>query len=411
MDSWIHNGAFYVPQPGLWQLGDGIVWRAEFGALPVSTTTNGSANTSAIAAMPLVFARASSATAQTSESSLVISGVATDVPAIGDVGTGVGLLHEPANTNDILHSSDVSQSAWIKGTGVTATADTSDVTDPAGGNAASKVVYDGSGVANATRFAQSATIAVGEVVSLWARVASGTADIRVGTNVEYGTAATLTTAWQRISFEATAAATGIYVYGATGNNSAFTIYVYGAQHDSRRFASSTTLTTTTSVTRAMTRLHKASEAALQTTNGTYNSIRLEFRFTALEAVAAMTADRFLFYTANGDYMYIAATTHEVAVRINGVSFVSSAAIAFAKGDVVQVWVETGANTTTVIKYRVNGGTVVNLTSASPTTSSPNFTTNAIDFFAATGGGNANLLAAVVHYIRAYGYGKRPSWAR
>lgn len=314
MDSWIHNGAFYVPQPGFWQLGDGIVWRAEFGALPVSTTTNGSANTSAIAAMPLVFARASSATAQTSESSLVISGVATDVPAIGEVGTGVGLLHEPANTNDILHSSDVSQSAWIKGTGVTATANTSDVTDPAGGNAASKVVYDGSGVANATRFAQSATIAVGEVVSLWARVASGTADIRVGTNVEYGTAATLTTTWQRISFEATAAATGIYVYGANGSNAAFTIYVYGAQHDSRRFASSTTLTTTTSVTRAMTRLYKASEAVLQTTNGTYNSIRLEFRFTALEAVSAMTADRFLFYTANSDYMYIAATTHEVAVR-------------------------------------------------------------------------------------------------
>ncbi len=81
--------------------------------------------------------------------------------------------------NLALQSEDMSSASWTKPASSTATANTSDVTDPLGGNTASKIVYDGSGAVNSNRISNvpsgtGLSSTQQYVGSVWMRVSAGT---------------------------------------------------------------------------------------------------------------------------------------------------------------------------------------------------------------------------------------------
>lgn len=144
-----------------------------------------------------------------------------------------------------------SNAAWTKNTGVTATDNTSDVTDPLGINTASKIVYDGSGTVNTVKLQQAGvgpTIEIGtqNTMSIWARTLSGTATIRLGDNGTQSGPMTVTSTWQQFTYSPIATIRHGLIfntYQASADNSPFTIYVWQAQGVLANWAGPYTLTT------------------------------------------------------------------------------------------------------------------------------------------------------------------------
>ncbi len=136
--------------------------------------------------------------------------------------------------NLILQSSDQSNASWTKGTGVTATGNTSDVTDPNGGNTACKLVYDGSSDTAHSRLAQTNANFIGPFSSLttglWLRVSSGTRSMLFYDGTNFSTSFTVTTSWQLITFtEPVTAGSNIRIWLYDNANTGFTIYTAFAQ--------------------------------------------------------------------------------------------------------------------------------------------------------------------------------------
>lgn len=148
-----------------------------------------------------------------------------------------GRLQVVDSQNLALWSEDLSQAAWNKNTGVSVVANTPDVSDPTGGNAASKLTYNGTGGAGAFRLFQSCfTTTKGQSVSaaLWVRVLAGTKSLQLTNNaslmfVPFVASAT----WQRVSVDGTSTATGnallVALYDGVGLNAAFSVYLWGGQ--------------------------------------------------------------------------------------------------------------------------------------------------------------------------------------
>lgn len=156
------------------------------------------------------------------------------------------LLDRPYNA--LLQSNTMGNASWTKGTGVTATSASADVTDPLGTTTANKIVYDTTGVADGARMFQACTVTIGGHWYVWLRTAAGTATVRIGTNAEFGTVCAVTTTWTAFKFNPTVAATGVYLYGASGDDSAFTIYAWHAQVGLSTEAGTYAETTTTAKT-------------------------------------------------------------------------------------------------------------------------------------------------------------------
>lgn len=142
----------------------------------------------------------------------------------------------PTVQNLVLRSEQFANAAWTKNTGVTATDNTSDVTDPNGGSTAAKMVYDGSGGAGAFRWFQ----AVGSTFAgrfntagMWLRTLSGTKTLRITSNVTGVLAScSITSTWTQFTEGFLAASDGTVqcaIYDDVAANSAFTVYAWGGQ--------------------------------------------------------------------------------------------------------------------------------------------------------------------------------------
>lgn len=141
--------------------------------------------------------------------------------------------------NFLLWSEDFSNASWTKNTGVTVTDNTTDVPDPNGGNGASKLVYDGSGVADDFRIYQvgGTTSGPGEwlCVSVWMRLLSGSRNMRLFDNASLLTSGALsvTATWTRFSYAALSGGGGfaqlLGIGDNSGTNAAFNIYLWGGQ--------------------------------------------------------------------------------------------------------------------------------------------------------------------------------------
>ena len=146
----------------------------------------------------------------------------------------------PANKrlpqNLLLRSNDFGSASWTKNTGVTATSNSTDVTDPLGTTTSSKIVYDGSGTAGVGRIYQLVTTSGGRQYAqgVWLRTASGTATLRLSDDSAAGTSVpfTVDTTWRFFSFSSTAVAgVGYYseIKSPAADNSAFTVYAWHSQ--------------------------------------------------------------------------------------------------------------------------------------------------------------------------------------
>jgi hypothetical protein len=167
--------------------------------------------------------------------------VKTTSSAVGTAGLRVPTASRvaiPQVQNLCLQSENLNTSPWSKNTGTTVAENTTDVTDPFGGNAASKIVYDGSGVDSGTRLFQSIAAVVAAqsrgftyTTSIWVRNTSGSTQIFFNDNGGASLIITPTTSWVRYSItgvrpDATSALR-LAIAGVGGQNGAFTFYLYG----------------------------------------------------------------------------------------------------------------------------------------------------------------------------------------
>lgn len=144
--------------------------------------------------------------------------------------------------NVCLRSEEFATAPWGLNTGVTAANNTTDVLDPLGGVAASKLVYDGSGTAGGFLVLQATATAAApfqpNAIGVWMRAPAGQSiDVRISENASAGFSAfTLTEAWQfitRTATEVVGAAVHVAIYRAVADNAARTYYAWGGQASPR----------------------------------------------------------------------------------------------------------------------------------------------------------------------------------
>jgi hypothetical protein len=155
-----------------------------------------------------------------------------------------GLLIEEARSNLFLQSSNFSTS-WVTDVG-SCTVTSDDDISPDGTQNADKLAFVGT---NANRYQTVAGLTIGAsyTMTVWLRVASGTASVSIGNiNAGVNVAQTVTTTWQRFTVTQTASATTRYPQITATN---VDVFAWGAQLELGAFATSYIPTTTTSLTR------------------------------------------------------------------------------------------------------------------------------------------------------------------
>ena len=179
--------------------------------------------------------------------------LADNVPGLDfSLGACPYLSLDPLSTNICLYSEDFS-TTWATAGGATVATDTT--VSPGGSDDADTITLDG---AAASRVEQSITMSTSTVytLSVWAKVASGTKDFRLGYNDGSTTTAssdlTATTDWQRFEFTFTTSAshTGeeIRITNNVGGDPGDLI-VWGAQLELGDYATGYIPTTSAAVTR------------------------------------------------------------------------------------------------------------------------------------------------------------------
>lgn len=407
-----------MPRLGLLLLSarSGIIWEADFTALTPGAYGG---------ALPggLSFARAvggnASETVQTSDTTLVITGMGVDVPRIGQYGSGVstrGLVLEHVFTQQADDAR-----LWTSGAPNTNTdgAPTTTTNQTPGSGAATA---DG-GTALADRVELTASgqgrrnsgLSVG-LFSCWARGWSGSDELSVGyfggTAVNYS----LTTSWRRCDFIGAADATNLYYFNRnsslTGSaNTARDLLldhrVIASRGSGYLFLGETILNTTSAnITRNAERLWHPTIANLLD-NG-----RLSFETKIIPKGAATDygANMYIWDKDANNFCRISNTTRRVDLTINSVSFSPATALSWNGKDVLELWVEGGGGVlNSNIKYRVNGGATTDLGSSGSAAASIG-TGTAINLLCRNTTSLAQQFTSWIQYIRAWKADKRPSWA-
>lgn len=188
-----------------------------------------------------------------------------------------GLLIEGAATNLVTNSQNITTGTWTVGGNTTLTANTTEVTDPAGGNTATKIALSANAYCSR---AQLVTVLANTAYtfSFWIRGTAGSTqrifEVGGGDLVSQTTLTYTNTGWTRVQVQFTSATiTTIYVYvcsKSTSAGSSDVLYVWGAQLEAGNGASSYIPTTTAAVTRAADQcfIADASPFQVSTTNGT-----------------------------------------------------------------------------------------------------------------------------------------------
>jgi hypothetical protein len=210
----------------------------------------------------ITVSRSSSAYCTKSDGTLV--SISSNLPRV----ESAGLLVEGSNTNIALRSSEFDNATWGKnGTAGSpaVTANTTDVTDPLGTNAAEKVVFPAVASGSSQLFQTITGTAAVYSASIYIRGNSGTGSIYLfwqnsGSSPGVTTCSWNSTSWTRCKDEnrtLTASAGWVLTLGAntttspaTGSLSAQTIYLWGAQAELGAFATSYIATAGTSTTRS-----------------------------------------------------------------------------------------------------------------------------------------------------------------
>ena len=320
----------------------------------------------AVASLPagLSFSRASSATVQTSASTVVTAGIGTDVARVGSAdGTTIGLVIEPSRQNFAPDSRNMIAASWTAGIGTT----THPLTPagPDGSSLTSRVQCATSQYSNYRLGAQGSSRRIG---STWVRTTSGSAGqaqpyIYDGTTV----AAALFSiggTWSRVAVaQATSGSNSVSQFNPNSSQD-LTANGGGApgatdncidlvQIESGSWASEAIVTSGAAATRAGERLYLSSGASVVNVGRLSAYIKAQFKHSPANADSA-----FRVWSDHSDATTYAeiSTAGVLTVSVGGVTNTTTA-LAWAAGDIVELWIAAGGGVATVAKYRVTSGGV------------------------------------------------------
>jgi hypothetical protein len=354
--------------------------------------------------------RASAATVQTSAST-VDSTPTTDQARIGSQGAawGQGLVIEEARTNLEPHARSMTSDTTSGAPTITEGA----ATGPDGTAAIGTRVQASSGAPWVLRgITQPAGFCT---ASSWIRATSGTTSMQFVMGGTPNTGALGLTAagttWARLSKSLT-------------NNNALTNFIRPdtrdwtasggvvaaatdgiwdlKQFEAGQWPSEAIVTTGASATRAGERLWITSAATVIDTN----RMGLAFTFVGKGTPAQISTGAvvYLWWIDASNNAFID-TAQKLNVQLGGVTVTSVVAIAWAAGDIVDVWVACGAGSNAVVEYRTNGGAKTVLLNTALAGNPSGAST--IDILCS---GTSNQLSCWLQSLTAYKKGQQPAWA-
>jgi hypothetical protein len=390
-----------------------IIWEVDFRRFPLSDGTNAGYHTSLLTSKGLTLARASSATVQTSTSTITTTGLGVDAPRLGDAGYGQGLVIESSRTNLVPTSREIGGTGWTQGTGNFETGSYAD--GPDGSVLSADRLYRPDGLVYSDYVATAVTAGVSYTGGFWARGTSGAsgynpfvADVQLITQP-------VSAIWTRKTHtvEAVATTTGYWqVQTGTPTAAALDIVCDLHQLEVGKFATEVILTSGASATRAGESISVDASRLVRA-----GRIGLELEFVPKAGTLAAMIDSWgnqrQIHIVSGTYSLISCLTGTVSVVVGGNTFTTTGAITHVAGDTHNLWIEAGGGllaTRVVWRKKALGGSygsaVVLGTSAAP---QGNHTATGSLYFLGDSL-SRYMLDAWVKRIVAYTPGRRPTWA-
>ncbi len=291
---------------------------------------------------------AASETVQTGTSTVVTTGITTNIPRFGkrldaDV---IGLVLEPTRINVVLRSTDISNASWLNSFGLTFR----NTQAPDGGTAKEMIALS----PTVWQYLSQNPLGAAGIYtqSVWYKWAySGVGFIQT-VNPPTTTNFTTSTLWKVVEQTATHTAATYYVISPTEGTleSISNVGAWGAQYEVGAYRSEHVITAGASATRQPERLYHPNAAASIT-----GKLKVRIVFRPKSTLANADSAQTIWYINGTNYCEIA-TTGVMTVVVGGTSN-TTAAIVWAQYDTVDLMVDTG-NKVAVVTYSVNGGATV-----------------------------------------------------
>jgi hypothetical protein len=367
----------------------------------------------AVSSLPsgLSFSRASAATVQIGTSTVVTSGITTDVARAGRAldADSVGLVVEPSRTNLVLQSRTLNHAN--AGSGDTYT---TGQTSPDGSTNALRAQINSSGF---SRYQLDAGITGTFSMSVWYAKGPGSGVYHNSFSTTAGASGfafgTASASWGRVAIPAIAfAAQNRYALPMDGQNesalggpgaAALDALVDMHQIEAGKWVSEFVSTSGATATRAGERLFVATGASVVSSGRVLMHLRAQLKHTPANADTAMRL-----WTDHADATtYVEIATTGVLTASVGGSTNTTNALSWAANDTVDIFVAAGGGIATIVKYRVNGGatTTCTITGSALGTIAPS---GAIDLLCDAS--TAKQPGCRVYTLAFYRSGAAPAWA-
>lgn len=358
-----------------------------------------------VVALPnwLSFSRASSATVQTSATT-VLTSIGVDQARVGDDGAGHrGLVIEEQRANRVFDN-DYPGNGWSLMIGVSASGS---IVGP-DGQTKSLFAYNGGGTVDALRLANVNSPGVATTVytfSVWENSTTGAQNMRWSDNQIIPMPITIPTVWTRRIWVAPARTgtsnTDPYYEQAAGVNTPFSgLGVSMVQVEQGKFATETITTAGSAATRAGERLW-VKDASKIVANG---SLLFECSLYPKGAISEYSAPITIWYKDASNYIQLA-NTGIVSVVVAGVTVTSLNAMVWNANELVEVFAIVG-NGVPQLCYRRESGDRVTVWFPA-TTQASIASSGTIDLLCA---GTSSQWTARIRTIKFYRSQQLPSWA-